>query len=821
MAQAPPAPATRTDPQLQELIQRADALEARGAYAEAEPLRQQILAITEKTQGPQQLDTATSLNNLAGLYRALGRYGEAELLYKRSLAIREKLLGLEHRDTASSLDNLAGLYRAQGRYGEAELLYKRSLAIREKLLGLKHRDTASSLNNLAGLYRAQGRYGEAELLYKRSLAIREKLLGLKHRDTASSLNNLAGLYRALGRYGEAELFYKRSLAIRELLLGPNHLLVASSLNNLAGLYRAQSRYREASLFYGRSLAIREILLGAWHPLIASSYNNLAGLYRDSGHYGEAELHYKRSLQIRDRILGSEHPLTISSLNNLARLYLLQGNTVASKLLLQRLNRDQLGWLQRELPLQPRDLRGSLLGQQPDASASTFALLDQSPAAAPLALEMRLNRQGLLAEIERRQALLRGSSPETRRLAEQVAGIDRLLASVTLPTAQREPLRQQRQQLEAQLYRLLPALRIEGVSNAQVAAALRAAAPQGLLVEFQKYRPYGKNGKGRAEWGAERYVALLLQPDGRVSAIELGEAASIDALVARALELSERKRLDVEEPLQALRERLLEPLRQELAGVRELFVSPDGELNRLPFAALPMPGQSGRLLSEALQLRLLSSGRDLVRLQQPGRAGGPAALVADPQFTPGAVTPVCDPRDSGPVRQAGLWQPLPCTALEARQLMPLLQVPRPLTGVHASVANVVAAQRPRILHIASHGFFWSEAEAREQATTCSPAGGSAAPAAKAQVSPSSSTVPGPSGAASRAAVARPQPGTSTGAGGPSLIQSFEALQRSGIVLAGANQPCRAPEQDGYLTAAEVTGMDLEGTELTTLSACQTG
>jgi len=196
LAQAPPAPATRTDPQLQELIQRADALEARGAYAEAEPLRQQILAITEKTQGPQQLDTATSLNNLAGLYRALGRYGEAELLYNRSLAIREKLLGLEHRDTASSLDNLAGLYRAQGRYGEAELLYKRSLAIREKLLGLKHRDTASSLNNLAGLYRAQGRYGEAELLYKRSLAIREKLLGLKHRDTASSLNNLAGLYRA-------------------------------------------------------------------------------------------------------------------------------------------------------------------------------------------------------------------------------------------------------------------------------------------------------------------------------------------------------------------------------------------------------------------------------------------------------------------------------------------------------------------------------------------------------------------------------------------------------------------------------------------------
>ncbi len=86
----------------------------------------------------------------------------------------------EHPDVATSLNNLAELYRAQGQYANAQPLYQRALAIREKALGPEHPDVAQSLNNLALLYYAQGQYANAEPLFNRALAIWEKALGPEH-----------------------------------------------------------------------------------------------------------------------------------------------------------------------------------------------------------------------------------------------------------------------------------------------------------------------------------------------------------------------------------------------------------------------------------------------------------------------------------------------------------------------------------------------------------------------------------------------------------------------------------------------------------------
>jgi tetratricopeptide (TPR) repeat protein len=220
-------------------------LDDRARYSEAEPLYQQALSIREQQLGPDHPNTATTLNNLAVLYRSQGKYEQAEPLYLRSVQIYEQQLGPDHPNTATTLNNLAVLYRNQGKYELAEPLYVRALRIREEQLGPAHPDIAQSLNNLASLYKSQGKYEQAEPLYIRALCICEEQLGASHPYTATSLNNLAELYRNQGKYSEAEPLYRRALAILLQSLGSQHPNTRRGRRNYAALLRAMNRNEEA------------------------------------------------------------------------------------------------------------------------------------------------------------------------------------------------------------------------------------------------------------------------------------------------------------------------------------------------------------------------------------------------------------------------------------------------------------------------------------------------------------------------------------------------------------------------------------------------
>jgi tetratricopeptide (TPR) repeat protein len=306
-----------------------------GDYAKAESLLQRALKIREKALGPEHAATASSLNDLAGLYQAKGDYAKAEPLYQRALKIREKALGPEHPVTATSLNNLAELYGYMGDYAKAESLYQRALKIREKALGPEHPGTAATLNDLAGLYNYLGDYAKAEQLFQRALQIREKALGLDHPVTAASVERLGGLYRGMGDHAKAEPLFQRALKIREKSLGPEHPVTAISLNGLAGLYADMGDYAKAESLYQRALKIREKALGPEHPATEQSLTSLGWLHLNMGDYAKAEPLLQRALKIKEKALGLEHPETGRGYQNLGVLYSEMGDYAKAEPLLQR------------------------------------------------------------------------------------------------------------------------------------------------------------------------------------------------------------------------------------------------------------------------------------------------------------------------------------------------------------------------------------------------------------------------------------------------------------------------------------------------------
>jgi CHAT domain-containing protein/lipopolysaccharide biosynthesis regulator YciM len=240
-----------------ELNALASTLVDKGDYARAEPLFRRALTIYEKLIEPEELLVGQVLYNFATLYSKKGDYTRAMQLNERSLSITEKALGSEHPFVAYCLTNLALNYSDSGDYAKAERLHQRALTIREKALGPEHPEVAISLDNLANSYRKSGDYAKAESLFQRALAIQEKVFGSEHPHTAGFLDHLALLYRDRSDYTKAEQLNQRALTIREKVLGPEHPDVAKSLNTLASLNAAKGDIAQAITFQFRANAIEE------------------------------------------------------------------------------------------------------------------------------------------------------------------------------------------------------------------------------------------------------------------------------------------------------------------------------------------------------------------------------------------------------------------------------------------------------------------------------------------------------------------------------------------------------------------------------------
>ncbi len=287
-----------------QLAARAEDALRRGQFEVAETLHHQVLAIHEKSLGPEHATTATSMSNLGRVFDFQGKYADAEKIYRRALAVREKVLGSDHPDVATSLNNLAKVLqelgkdqqvtvseaRARARAGaafggatEVETMYRRALSIQDRTLGREHPSTALTLNNLGSMLALRGDFAQAEQMQRAALGTMEKVFGEQHPDTAAVLTSLSLALDRQGKLAEAETSYQRAIEISRKTGNPRNLLINAS--NLGFSLAKRGRYREALPYYKEAVQTVDFLYsqtrGYSEETRATFLQQFSAIYRET------------------------------------------------------------------------------------------------------------------------------------------------------------------------------------------------------------------------------------------------------------------------------------------------------------------------------------------------------------------------------------------------------------------------------------------------------------------------------------------------------------------------------------------------------------
>jgi CHAT domain-containing protein len=819
----------------------ATALDAAGAvfyhlgnYKNSEELYKLALEVQQNALRSGHRDSegfATTLSNLGVLYLDEGRYSEAKPLLESSVEVGKK--HSRPLDRANQMNNLGLLNKKQGNYAAAESYYLAAKEIREIECGADDPAVAVSLDNLAGLYLEQGKFTEAVALRQKSLEILEKTLPPDHPELAITRGNLAEIYERLGNPQEAERLLQKTVEARERTLGPNHPDVARSLDDLANVYAQEGKFDQAEPLFRSSEQYFERASGPNSLDLARSLNNLAAMYQKAGKYANAEKPAKSAVAIWENTFEPEHPTVSEGQANLALLYYALGRPLQAEPLFVRSIQSLKHQFDQQFAYMSESERLSFLEsiehRFPIYLSFCFTYEHRKPELVSRMYDLLLWQKGLVATsvAALRTRLASGGNTEALAMLDQLTAkrteLAKLRSSQPKDQAQWRNtvsyLEQQANELERELVEHSPEKAEEKrrafVTWQDVQKHLKK---EEAAIEFVRFRFH--DGK---EWTAKAYYAALIVSTETKAApvlIFLGEAKELEGSplndYRKHVGLEKNPNLPDKPGFYAA---FWKPLEIALVGKKHLYVSPDGVLNQVPLAAVS--DDKGRLLMEKYDFEELLSTQDFMRTKN--HTSRTAVLVGNPKFDlteaeqrvaiKNLLAPVQKEALTSFVdRHAASEEELSLGALDAspnevakgirsrdEQARPLEELPETAEGIRV-IHNIVEkygwqaedyteeraleetvkhVPAPRILHLATHGFFEPNQERVGDVTSREPPSGGEDP-----------------------------------------------MLRSGLYFAGADRALRhetvAPDlEDGVLTAYEATGLSLVGTEIVTLAACDTG
>jgi CHAT domain-containing protein/tetratricopeptide (TPR) repeat protein len=832
-------------------------LQNQGRYAQAREQFQLVLQMTQRLYPKERYpdghpDLALGLNNLGGVLSDQGDYAGALEQYRLALKMRQRLYPKErypngHPLLAQSLNNLGSVLKEQGEYTQALEQHRLAQQMYQRLYPPErypdgHPDLALGLNNLGSVLKAQGEYAQALEQFRLALEMKQRLYPKKrfpdgHPDLALGLNNLGTVLKAQGEYAQALEQHRLALMMLQRLYPPErypdgHPLLALSLNNLGGVLSDQGDHTQALEQYRLALKMWQRLYPKerypdGHPQLATCLNNLGAVLQEQGAYAQAREQFRLALRMSERLYPKElypdgHPLLAQSLIDLGEVLQAQGEyaqafeqyrlalrmyqQLAARLAAEAPEARALNFA-ASLPL-TRDAFLSVRRHLPADAAGDYALIWQSKAA-------------LSRVFERRQLALRAAAaPEARKRFQQLTALrrqrERLLLTPVPPDGKERDARlaeldRQIEQSERELAPLLPALpRTQQLARSTPEQLCKVLPARTVLIDLLRYVRFDQDkdtpGRKGRKW-TPSYVAFVVDRKG-VQRVDLGEARPIEEtldLWRRAIAGSAPGRDSSGRYARMLRRLVWEKLSPVLPGdTSTIYLSPDGPLCRLPWAAVP-GRRPGTVLLEEYALAVVPHGLfllDRLTAEVPG-VGRPATLLAvggvgyDQQpaalEAPDKLLAAAGLTRSGTVGPGkGLWTSLSGTDQELERVKALADkrlTVRTLTGPEAGTDQVrQALPEVQMAHLATHGFF-------------------ADPSFRSVLQLDEKLF---------ARRVHPELGLT---GERYSAGSRSPLVLSGLVLAGAN---RADTPDrGILSADSLVNLRLDKLELAVLSACESG
>ena len=809
-------------------------LRRQGDFTAARDLYERCLRIRTRAYGPDHPRVATTLHNLGVLLDHIGEVDEGVDLLTRCLEIREKAYGEENAEVALTLITLSSALNIQGKQAESVLACRRAVAITEEVLGETHTQTARALLRLAHILQQQGNHAEAEGLLQRGYDITESIYGSPHPELASYLASMSWCQHVLGRQEEAQANAQRAIENAVAVYGPDHYKVALQKRDLARILLERRQTSEARSLLVECERIFAGALGEDHAALVRIHTGLAWAALQEDDIQQARHHAARAIEVSRASHGELNLGEVGILQLAAVISHFAGDHEESIELARQAARLALAFQTEiypvssesealsyaQMPLQAARLLMGLVAEAPSPEAFMEITFSYLASTHGKVLDRMAQRQRLRDFCTRVDPELCMSWDRYRAVAQRLANL--VVRGPRGRTADyREQLAQARSEKEAAERALAEAsARLSRPSPAGAAAALSLTSelaallePNARLIQFVHYpgldfawQAWERNARSPKLWSFgeqnARYAAFCLSRGDEGSGpslrfVDLGAAAGIDSLILayrQAIDAVDagrrptaREEAEYRQAARHLHARLWAPLADRSGALpvaaRDAsppltLVIPAARLHLIDFGTLL--DEEERPVIETERIHWLSSARDLARLADPAGVSRGVGLLAvgnprRPQteiemFSPtaSAQRDAAESLCSEAYRELG---PLPAAEDEVRAAEELFTHHRssPATVLLGTDAREDTIKEQmigrRILHFATHGFF------------C-PAAGSG--------------------------------------GSESETIEENPLLSSGLILAPTPD-----EEDGLLTALELTGQDLYGTDWVVLSACGSG